>query len=155
MSEFGTVIAGIASFGIASEVGNVFVQSAQAKAAQRALDVQAKENQINYNQQSVANYDKILTYIDRQKAVQAASGTASNSPSFGAIQQETFRKGAKAQQNLNLSKSLADRNIDVEKQNVRDKFIGDIFGDVSRTVDKGVSIFESGLAGGAGGLFGK
>jgi hypothetical protein len=59
-------------------------------------------------------------------------GVAFSSPSFNAVQRDTENIAATEKKNLDLSKSMLDRHIAVEKRNVRNTLYAHLFGDVAK-----------------------
>lgn len=133
------VLGGIA---IASKVGEADMQVKAANARTAALEMQAKQQTISYQQKTLSNYDVMQKAIATQEAAMTTRGVAFNSPSFNALQRETLNIGAKKQRNLDIEDSLTQANIDIEKSNVKNTLFAQLFGDVSDVAFQAAS-FES------------
>lgn len=114
-------------------------QGAESKEA--ALDLQAKQNILTFQQKQLSTLDSVSKVLDRQEAQATVRGIdTSMSPSFNAIQRETLNVGAKEEQNINTESSLMERNVDIEKQNVKNTLYGQLFGDVASTATSFASL---------------
>lgn len=116
------------------EVGKGIMQIQAAKAQENQLDLQAKQNELQYQQQTLSNLDSLDKVIQHQTAQMTTRGVAFSSPSFNAIQRDTENIAARQQSNLDIQKSILDANVDIEKANVRNTLYGQLFGDVSNTL---------------------
>lgn len=134
------VLGGIA---MASEAGGMVMKVNAANETEKALDLQAKENRLQYQQKTLSNYEMIEKTLDAQTAQQTVRGTAFNSPSFNAIQRDTVNIGSRKQKNLDIEEDLNQRNISIEKQNVRSKLYASLFGDVSNIARSAMSFNDS------------
>ncbi|WP_218814188.1 hypothetical protein [Rickettsiella endosymbiont of Dermanyssus gallinae] len=115
------------------EVGKGVMEMQASKAQESALDLQAKQNQLQYQQQTLSNLDSLDKVIQHQTAQMTTRGVAFSSPSFNAIQRNTTNIAAKQQKNLDIQKSILDANIDIEKRNVKNSLFGQLFGDAAGT----------------------
>lgn len=117
---------------LGSTVAKGFEQDQAANEKDAALDLQAKENILSYQQKSLSNLDVTKQILDKQTAESTVRGiNASMSPSFNAIQRNTVNIGAKEGRNLDTEQSIMEQNTDIEKQNVKDTLYAQLFGDVS------------------------
>lgn len=131
------VMAGVAAAG---EVGKMSMEQKAADAQVQALNLQSKQDQVQYQQKTLSNLDVLQKVLDSQTAQMSVSGAAFSSPSFNAIQRATENIGSKKQRNLNIEEDLMQSNIDNEKDNVRSKLYSQLFGDVSDLAVKGIGI---------------
>lgn len=113
------------------EVGKGVMAIQAAKAQENALDLQAKQNEMLYQQQTLSNLDSLDKVIQHQTAQMTTRGVAFSSPSFNAIQRHTENIAARQQKNLDIQKNILDQNVEIEKRNVRDSLYGQLFGDVT------------------------
>lgn len=111
-----------------------------AESAENALNLQAKQATIQYQQKTLSNLDTMEKVLDAQAAALTTRGVAFSSPSFNAIQRATLNIGAKKGQNIATEESLAQENIRIEKENVRSHLWASIFGDVSQAAMSAASI---------------
>jgi len=98
---------------------------------EQALQLQAEQNQLAYQQKTLANYDLTNKILDRQLAQESVRGVGMGSPSFQAAQENVLSTSAKNQKNLDTEKSIFDRNAAIEKANVQMTFASQIFGDAA------------------------
>ena len=122
------VMAGVAA---ASEVGKMSMQAKMAEEKEYALDLQAKQQTLQYQQKTLSNYDVLQKVLDAQTAQMTVRGTAFASPSFNAIQRATFNVSSKKQKNLDIENDIAQSNIESEKSNVKSQLYASLFGDVA------------------------
>jgi hypothetical protein len=122
------VLAGVA---VASKAGQMEMEYQASKQKEAALDLQAKQQTLAYQQKTLSNYDVMEKVLDSQTAAMTTRGVAFSSPSFNAIQRATYNVGAKRQKNIDIEEDLAQSNIDLEKENVRNTLYAQLFGDVS------------------------
>ena len=128
------VVAGVA------EAGKIGSQFAAADAQENALNLQAKEMQVQAQQKTLSNYDVMQKVLDAQEAQMTVRGTAFSSPSFNAIQRETLNVGDKKFKNIKIEGDIAQQNIDNEKSNVRSKLYAQLFGDASDIAMAGMNM---------------
>jgi hypothetical protein len=113
-------------------IGKGVMQYEEAESKETALDLQAKQNILTFQQKQLSTLDSVSKVLDRQEAQATVRGIdTSMSPSFNAIERETLNVGAKEGRNLNTESSLMERNVDIEKQNVKNTLYGQLFGDVA------------------------
>ncbi len=115
----------------AMEVGEGVMQIQAAKAQENQLDLQAKANEVKYQQEVLSNANNLDQVLQRQTAEMSTRGVAFSSPSFNAIQRNTENIAGKQKKNLDLSKALFDEQIAVEKSNVKNTLYAQLFGDVA------------------------
>lgn len=115
----------------AMEVGEGVMQIQAAKAQENQLDLQAKANEVKYQQDVLSNANNLDHVLQRQTTEMSTRGVAFSSPSFNAIQRNTENIAGKQKKNLDLSKSLFDKQIAVEKSNVKNSLYAQLFGDVA------------------------
>lgn len=115
----------------AMEVGEGAMQAQAAKAQEKQLDLQAKANEVKYQQEVLSNANNLDHVLQRQTAEMSTRGVAFSSPSFNAIQRNTENIAGKQKKNLDLSKDLFDNQIAVEKNNVRNSLYAQLFGDIA------------------------
>ncbi len=118
----------------AMEVGKGVMEVQAAKAQENALDLQAKQNELQYQQKTLSNLDSLDKVIQHQTAQMTTRGVAFSSPSFNAIQRNTENIAARQQKNLDIQKTFLDANVDIEKRNVRNTLYGQLFGDAANTL---------------------
>lgn len=128
-----TAAAVMAGVSAASELGKAVAQWNTAKSKTAALDLQGKEQMLMTEQKTLGNYDVAQKVLDAQIAHQTITGTTLDSPSFSAMQRETFNITARKQGNIDIEGEIANENIKLEKQNVRNSLFAQLFGDVSET----------------------
>ncbi|MEN9449647.1 MAG: hypothetical protein RJA83_261 [Pseudomonadota bacterium] len=115
----------------AMEIGEGVMQAQVAKAQEKQLDLQAKANEVKYQQEVLSNANNLDHVLQRQTAEMSTRGVAFSSPSFNAIQRNTENITGKQKKNLDLSKDLFDNQIAVEKSNVRNSLYAQLFGDIA------------------------
>lgn len=115
----------------AMEVGEGVMQAQAAKAQEKQLDLQAKANEVKYQQEVLSNANNLDHVLQRQTAEMSTRGVAFSSPSFNAIRRNTENTAGKQKKNLDLSKNLFDDQIAVEKGNVKNTLYAQLFGDVA------------------------
>lgn len=116
----------------AMEVGEGVMQVQAAKAQENQLDLQAKANEVKYQQEVLNNANNLDHVLQRQTAEMSTRGVAFSSPSFNAVQRNTENIAGKQKKNLDLSKSLFDNQIAIEKSNVKNTLYAQLFGDVAK-----------------------
>jgi uncharacterized protein (DUF3084 family) len=118
----------------AMEVGKGVMEAQAANAQENQLDLQAKQNELQYQQKTLSNLDSLDQVIQHQTAQMTTRGVAFSSASFNAIQRNTENIAARQQANLDTQKSISDANVDIEKQNVKYSLYGQLFGDGANTL---------------------
>lgn len=105
---------------------------AQIKAADlqmESLKLEGSQKTIETQQKTLRNYDQIKKIVDTQTANAGALGYMSNSQSFNAIQLDTLRTGARAQENIITEGNIAQLSIENEKRSVKNTLFAQLFGD--------------------------
>lgn len=118
-------VAGVAT------IGKMAMESRAASAQDSALDLQAKQNEIQYNQKTLSNIDTMQKIMAAQEAALSTRGVAFSSPSFNALQRETFNTSGREQAVLDTQEAIAQSNVDIEKKMVKDRLRASLFGDVA------------------------
>lgn len=114
-------------------------QYSAAQSQDEALDLQSQQQTIAYQDKTLSNYDAMEKVLQAQEAQMTVRGTAFSSPSFNAIQRDTENTGARNQRNLDTEESIAQMNIQIEKQNVNDTLWAQLFGDAGNMSKSGMS----------------
>lgn len=122
-------------------IGKAGFEMKAADQKNEALDLQAKEQKLQYQQKTLGNLDVMEKVLDAQTAAMTTRGVAFSSPSFNAIQRATLNIGAKKQQNLESEQSLAEANIEAEKANVKNTLFAQLFGDASELAMSAAGIY--------------
>ena len=133
----------VAGAGAAAQVGQAIGQVGAAQAQNKALEVQRKQAEIKYQQETLANYALVQQVLDAQVASAGAKGFALSSPSFNAIQRDTYNKMTRAQSNIELEKDFTMANIDIEKKNVQNTLFAQLFGDVFKLASFGTEFYKN------------
>ena len=116
----------------AMEVDQGVMQVQAAKAQENQLDLQAKANEVKYQQDMLSHMNNLDHVLQTQTVEMSTRGVAFSSPSFNAVQRHTENIAAKPKQSLDLSKSLFDNQIAIEKSNVKNTLYAQLFGDVAK-----------------------
>jgi 5,10-methylene-tetrahydrofolate dehydrogenase/methenyl tetrahydrofolate cyclohydrolase len=95
-------------------------QLTAASAQKRALDIRSQQEQIASDQRELQRAQQLQQVISTQNANQAASGVSMASPSFNAIQQDSFNQAAQDEQLEALNNQFQQTAIQVQKQNITD-----------------------------------
>jgi hypothetical protein len=130
----------MATVAVGAEVGKSVFEFQAANAKEHALDLQAKEMELQTQQKTLSNYDVMEKVLDAQIAHMTTTGAAFSSPSFNAIQRGTLNIGSKKQKNINIEGELAQENIDIEKQNVRNTLFSQLFGNAANAAMSTASV---------------
>lgn len=118
----------------AMEVGKGVMEIQAAQAQEHALDLQAKQNEVQYQQKTLNNLESLDQVLQHQTAQMTTRGMAfSSSPSFNAIERNSVNITARQQRNLDIEKSILDQNTELEKRNVKNSLYAQLFGDVGHT----------------------
>ena len=126
---------------IGSAAGKSYNDVKAANANEAALELQGKEQQLQTQQKTLANYDVMEKAIAAQVAHMTTTGTAFSSPSFNAIQRDTYNSGAKAGKNIKLMGELQQANLEIEKENVKTQLYAQLFGNAASAASSTVSIY--------------
>lgn len=114
----------------AMEVGEGVMQVQAAEGKEKQLDLQAKQNELQYQQKTLSNLDNLNKVIQRQTVQMTTRGVAFSSPSFNAVQRDTENIAARQQKNLDIENKLSN-TANIEKRNVRNSLYSQLFGDVA------------------------
>jgi len=69
--------------------------------------------------------------LSKQAAQLSARGVGFDSPSFNAIQRDTFNTGAKKSANLKTEEKLTEQALNIERKNVKTTLHAQLFGDAA------------------------
>lgn len=130
----------LASVAAGATVAKVGVEVAAQKETDKALDLQAKQATIQFQQKNLSNLETMQKVLDEQAVALTTRGVAFSSPSFNAIQRATYNIGAKKSQNLKTEENIVDENVRIEKENSKNALYATIFGDVASTAEAGINI---------------
>ena len=120
------IISGVAA------TGEAVSQVSAAERQQHSLDLQAKQQELKYQQETLSQYDQAKKIIEHQVAQAGAKGVSLASPSFNAVQRDTMNIASKTLKNEDIENNLAQLSIQNEKQSVQDSLFGKLFGDVAQ-----------------------
>lgn len=134
-----TVMAAVA---VAGAVGKSVAEGASANSKESALDLQGKEAQLQSQQKTFSNYQAMQKVIAAQMAHQSVTGTTFGSPSFEAIQRETYNIAGRNDENIDLESEIGQNNIKLEKDNVKTTLYAQLFGNVSDLAMGGFNAFN-------------
>jgi translation elongation factor P/translation initiation factor 5A len=123
--------------------GESVAEVSAARAKTQALDIQGKEIRLATEQKTLANYDAMEKVIAAQVAHMTTTGLAFSSPSFNAIQRDTYNTAAKDRSNIKLMGELAERNNEIEKENVQNTLFAQLFGNASKATSTGVTLYNN------------
>lgn len=135
-----------AAFG--ADIGQGVAQYNEYEEKVQQIDTQAKYTRLQYIQKSEANYDNIQKILATQTAQATVRGITLNSPSFNAIQRNTYNTFAKTQRNDDTYENISQLNDKIEKQQALDAFHSQIFGDIIDTGKQAASIIAAAPVGG-------
>lgn len=134
-------ITAIAVVAGAAEVGKAYFEIQSAGAKEDALALQAKQQTLQYQQKKISNLDMLDNITQQQIAQATTRGYTLESPSFNAIQRNTFNVAARTSKNLDIEESILDRNNAIERANVKRTLYAQLFGDVVDTAKMGADIY--------------
>lgn len=123
-----------------AEVGKAFMQFKAADAKESALDLQSKQQMLQYQQKKISNLDMLDKITQAQIAQATVRGYSLDSPSFNAIQRESFNIAGRTSKNLDIEESILDRNNAIEKANVKRTLYAQLFGDVLDVTKIGMGV---------------
>lgn len=129
-----------ATIAVGAEVGKAAFQIAGASSKREALDLQAKQLQLETQQKTLQNYDLMEKTLDAQAAHMTTTGLAFSSPSYNAIERNTINIGAKRQKNIDIEGEVSQQNIKTEKENVNNTLYAELFGDVAQVAGSAFSV---------------
>lgn len=131
----------MAAVATGATIGKMGMEYEAAQAREKALDLQATQQKLQYQQKTLSNLDVMEKVLDAQQAAMTTRGVAFTSPSFNAIQRATLNIGAKKQSNLEIERAIGEENIDIEKENVRNTLYAQLFGDTANLAMTAASIY--------------
>lgn len=123
-----TVMAGLAGLSAVSKIAESSQEEQAAQAQQERLSLQASQEKLKHNQQTIKNYDNLQKMLSKQEAVASTRGYKLTSPSFNAIQTHSMNIASKHQRNMNTAHAINMANIDMERHNVQNKLGSQLFG---------------------------
>lgn len=140
----GLEVAAIAMAAVATgaTVGKMGMEISAADSATQALEMQAKQGELLYQQKTLSNLAMMDKVLDEQTAAMTTRGVAFSSPSFNAIQRATLNIGAKKQKNTDIEQSFYNANLDIEKENVKTKLYASLFGDVASVAGQAFNVYS-------------
>lgn len=121
-------------------MGVAIAQFAEADSKKEVLNLQSKQNEIQYNQKRLQTLNTLDTVVQHQQAQMTVRGTSFNSASFNAIQRNTENISSEELSNQNMQKSLFDRNIQVEKNKVNQTLFAQLFGDAMTAAEMAAGV---------------
>lgn len=131
----------MAAVATGATVGKMGFEYQAAQQREKALDLEAKQTTIQYQQKTLQNLDVMEKVLDAQTAAMTTRGVAFSSPSFNAIQRATLNIGAKQQQNTEIEKDISMANNDLEKANVKSALYAQLFGDTASLAMEGANMY--------------
>jgi hypothetical protein len=132
----------MATVAVGAEVGKSVAQVQVSKQQDKALELQALQQELQTQQKTLSNYDVMEKVLDAQIAHQTITGTAFSSPSFNAVQRETLNIGSRKQRNIDIEGELAQENIALERKNVRTSLYAQLFGNAANAAMAGFSVYS-------------
>lgn len=133
-------ITAIAVVAGAATVGKGFFEAKAASAKEDAINLQAKEQQLQYQQKTLSNLDMLDKITDTQIAQATTRGYTLDSPSFNALERNAFNVAGRMSKNLNIEETILDENNAIEKANVKRTLYSQLFGDVVDVAKMGVDV---------------
>jgi hypothetical protein len=131
------------SVSAAATVGKAGMEYAAAQQREHALDLQAEQTELQTQQKQLSNFDVLEKTLDAQEVAMTTRGVAFSSPSFNAIQRATLNIGAKSAKNIDLEGRLAQENVEIEKENVRNSLYAQLFGDAASLASTAAGAYTS------------
>ncbi len=116
-----------------AEAGKAVMQYGVSRQKLEGLELQRKEQELQYQQKTLANYDMTKKILDTQLAQASTRGISLSSPSLEAIQRDTLNVSSQRQKNLDTEQSILERNARIEKENVQNTLFAELFGDFVET----------------------
>lgn len=110
-----------------SMVGGMSEASQAATADRAAIDMATKQKKLEYQQKTMRNNEMVKRVADSQLAEAAGRGYMLASPSFGAMQQEVFRKGGQTYENILTEDKVAMASLEAERENVDNTLYAKLF----------------------------
>ena len=116
-----------------SQAAKMGSEVSAAKSAKQAIDLRQKQNNLQIEQERLKTADSLQKVTSKQIAQGTVKGIDLSSPSFNAIQRDSFNEAQKDFKNLTIEQNLLDASSKIEKSNVSTKLWSQLFGDVSST----------------------
>ena len=98
--------------------------------ALKALSLQEKETTVQYQQKTLANYNRMQQYLSAQTAEAVTRGVGFNSASFNAIQRNTVNVTAREQKNLDVDYQIAKSTFAAKREAANEQFWGGTTSDI-------------------------
>lgn len=124
-----------------AEAGKAIFQTKASSAKEDALALQAKQQRLQYQQKKISNLDMLDKITQEQIAQATVRGYTLDSPSFNAIERNTFNVAARQSKILDTEESILDRNNAIERANVKRTLYAQLFGDVLDTAKMGADLY--------------
>ncbi len=137
-----TAAIAMAAVATGATVGKMGMEISAADASTRAIEMQAKQGELLYQQKTLSNLAMMDKVLDEQTAAMTTRGVAFSSPSFNAIQRATLNIGAKKQKNTEIEQSFYNANLEIEKENVSNKLYASLFGDVAQVAGQAFNVMS-------------
>lgn len=126
----------------ASKIGQYSQQKSAAHAREAALDMEAEQQQIVYQQKTLSNIDAMQKVLQSQEAAMTTKGVSFASPSYNAAQRAVLNIGAKEQSNLDIEEDISELNIKREKENVKRSLHAQLFGDIADVAGQAFNFYS-------------
>lgn len=114
-----------------AKVGEGVAQIGAADQKLEALELMKEQHVLQHQQKTLANFETTQKILDSQIAEATTRGVGLGSQSLEAIRRNTMNTESKRQSNLDIEESLFERNIGIEKSNVRSTLFAELFGDAA------------------------
>lgn len=129
--------------GVASTLGEGYEQVRSEQSQLQGMKLQNDETQIQYGQKTLQNISSLNNLLATQTADETVRGVSLSSPSFNAIQRNTFNTAMKEQNNLDTEEDLENENYNIEKGMVKKSLLGQLFGDATNAASDANSFYQS------------
>lgn len=129
--------------GILASIGEGFEQYRAEQSQLQGMKLQNDETQIQYGQKTLQNISNLNNLLASQTAAETVRGVSLSSPSFNAIQRNTFNTSMKEQKNLDTEEDLENENYNIEKGMVKTSLWGQLFGDAANAASDANSFYQS------------
>jgi len=126
-----TATIGLVAIAAGATVGKMSAEKQAEQSNLSAINQQSKLLQLQYQQKTMANLALTDQMLSKQAAQLSTRGVSFDSPSFNAIQRETFNIAGKKQSNQNTEQSIAEQSLNIERQNVKSTLHAQLFGDAA------------------------
>lgn len=122
--------------------GEAYSQTQAAALKKKALDMQAKQSEISTQQKTLENFSVMQKVLDAQAAHMTVTGAAFSSPSFNAIQRNTYNIGTRKGRNTAIEGELELYNEKLEKAAVQQSLYAQLFGDAAQAASSVAGIYS-------------